>query len=464
MSSRILLINFPQEEANKLANLPLVIDRGYLSDVKSTSMTTDPIEEHEEHLEFYFPHSIYEYKVIFLNLNINSEVEKEFSTKVKPYPKKMEREFYQYYTKDGIVVVFLGDYKYSHLLSLGILGITLERVSDKDITPSFVLRDDTNFKKTLKSFLPEIVMPTSQYIYTEGEYYEKNKGSFALRKIYSNLGRKILGCYHNARAEWYDEDIPSFVLLPQFKSNVPIVRQMLRELAKIYTKFLPELYEPDWIDSEKYYPNEVQFYDKEKDNLLKKVSVRMADLGQKKEEAKKKYASIRGLLHQSGQELKTSVISVLQGIFKLKVTDVDETKEGSLENEDILIELGARKILGEVKGVSQENPSVSFITQVWKHIHHNSSKGITEGALILNHDLKTDPEDRHPAYTGELEKELEDIIFIDSRIIYYLGLAVIDFGMPAEEAAAILFKKGRAEFNLEEYVANKNQPAEQTNV
>lgn len=457
MSSRILLINFTQKESEKFADFPLTIDRGYLSDVKSTSRTANS-DTIQEHLEFYFPHSIYEYKAVFLNLNTNAEIEKEFSTKKQSYPEKMGWEFYQYYTKNGVVIAFLGDYKYSHLLNLGMLGVTLEPVSDKDITPSFSLSEDTNFKKTLNSFLSEIVMPTNQYIFSEGEYYEKNKGNFALKVIYRNLGRRILGCYHNARAEWYNEDTPSFILLPEFKNNVQMIKQLLKELAKIYTKLLPELYEPDWIDSEKYYPNEISYYDKEKDTLIEKVTARISELTQKKEEAKKKYASLRGLLHQSGDELKTSVVSVLQDIFNLKVTDMDKNKDGSLNNEDILIEIGSRKILAEIKGVNQENPSVSYISQVWKHLHHNSSKGVTEGALILNYDLKTDPDDRHLAYTGELEKEIDDIIFIDTRVLFSLGLAVIDYGMIPEEAHKVLFKKGRVGFDLEEYVASKNQP------
>ena len=455
MASRILLINFTQDEADRLRILPLTFDRGYLSDVESQSITANS-KTVEENLKFYFPYSIYEYKSIFLNLNNNPEIKKEFSPKAQLYPEGKRWELYHYYNKDGVVVVFLGDYKYSHLMNLGMVGITLKPVSDMDITPSFALKDDTSFKKVLKSFLTGILMPTKHYVYTEGEYYTENKASFALKIAYKNLGRRTLGCYHNARPEWHDEDAPLFILLPQFKNNIQIIIPMLKEIAKIYPERLPEIYEPDWIDSEKYYPKEVDYFDEKIHEIIEKAKKQIDDLSNAKKEVISKYKRLKGILYQTGDELKISVIDVLRNIFKLNIEDSDEKKSGyAIKDEDIIIHLDGRKILAEIKGDSSKYPSSSHITQVWKHLHRCEDKSIKEGALILNYDWRNEPTDRNLAYTGDSEKELEGIIYVDTRTLFNLALAVVDYGMPAQEAVSILFQTGRVEFSLEDYTKNK---------
>jgi hypothetical protein len=458
MASRILLVNFTQNEADKLKSVPLTFDRGYLSDVESQSVPANS-KLIEEHLKYYFPLSIYEYKAIFFNLNNDPEIKKEFSSKVQPYPRGKTMELYQYYTKkNGIIVGFLGDYKYSHLVNLGMWGITLRPVSDKDITPIFDQKDDTSFKKTLKSFLPAILMPTKHYIYMEGEYYKENAMDFGLKIAYKNLGSRILGCYHNARPAWYDEDAPSFILLPRFKNNTEVIMPMLKEIAKIETKLLPEIYEPDWIDSEKYYPKEVGYFDEKISAIIEKAKEQIGGLAKAKKDSMDKYERLRGILCQTGDKLKISVIDVLRNILKLNVEDIDEKKAGcAVKDEDIVIHLDGRKILAEIKGDSSKYPSSSHITQVWKHLHRCEDKSIKEGALILNYDWKTEPIDRNLAYTGDSEKELEGVIFIDTRTLFNLALAVIDYGMPTQDAVSILFQTGRVEFSLKDYPKNKTE-------
>jgi hypothetical protein len=50
------------------------------------------------------------------------------------------------------------------------------------------------------------------------------------------------------------------------------------------------------------------------------------------------------------------------------------------------------------------------------------------------------------AYADDNEDQLDDLIFIDTRVLYKLTAAIIDGHLSVEEAKKILFKKGRVEF------------------
>jgi hypothetical protein len=70
-----------------------------------------------------------------------------------------------------------------------------------------------------------------------------------------------------------------------------------------------------------------------------------------------------------------------------------------------------------------------------------------DGALIVNHDIGNNPEARHLPYADEDAEQLDDLIFIDTRVLHKLTAAIIDGDLSVEEARKILFKKGRVQFN-----------------
>jgi len=456
MKSQILLINFDKKDASKLNKLSLhslQVDRGYISDVIGYS-EHHGTEKREELVNYFLPHPVYEYKVAIVNLNYSKAINEEFKRKAKDMTRDRRREFYEFWNDKGVFIIFLGNYGYSDLINLGIPGIGLETVDVRDITCNFALDDKTNLRKALKESRQHVVMPTKKYIIINKKFYGEDTNS-NIRKIYVNLGNEVLGCYLNGLPSYDDEDAPLYILLPQFENNILVIGGLLRELAKIYPKLLPEIYEPDWIDSEKYYPKEVSVYNEEKKKIAEKAEEEISKLSMKKEKAKKKYAFLRGILVNSGDELKQNVIQVLRNIFRVKVTDVDRKKRKNLA-EDVLINYNGRKILAEIKGTNSQNASPVYIAQVWKHIHHSGCRDIADGCLILNYDIKSDPKERPLAYTGEYEKELEDIIFIDTRVVFYLAIAIIDYDLSVENAKPILFQKGRATFDLESYLKRKS--------
>jgi len=470
MPSRILLINFTKKEADKLSDLPLTIERGYLSDIKELSKKeavmssysgyNDEEKRRVSNIDFYFPHPVYEYKALFLNLNNNSEIKKEFENNIKKYSEEEKKDFTKYWLLRGSpIVIFLGDYHYNDLFDIGIPDINLKKVAKEDITINTVDAERGGEMSSLFNRLKsEVIIPTHYYIQLgEKSLFLRENSDFKAKYIYWNNNNEDLAIFIDYNKGYSPTDRPRIVVLPQFRNNIMVVEKFLRQIAKLYPKYLPELPHSDWINSDAYYPKEVSDYDSKIQSLIDTFNKKIDDLQKEKEETKNKFKSLRGLLYQTGDELKESVINVFRNVFKITVIDADEENTQPLLNEDIIIEVDGQKILVEIKGVKSENPSPLFIAQVWKHISLSKDKDIKRGALILNHDLDTEPKDRHLAYKGEYEKGLNDIIFIDTRVIFNLGLAVIDYDMPVDKAISILFQKnGRVSFALDDYIKGKN--------
>ena len=70
-----------------------------------------------------------------------------------------------------------------------------------------------------------------------------------------------------------------------------------------------------------------------------------------------------------------------------------------------------------------------------------------EGGLIVNYCLEKNPRERNLAYEED-EDQLEDLIFIDTRVLHNLTTAIIDAELSIKEAKRILFNKGRVEYNI----------------
>ena len=449
MTSRVLLINFEERYAEQLTkDLNVHAERGYLSDVSFIEQDGElPVEE----IAYYFPHPVYEYKVVVGNLSSDKSLEATYKDEVINLDKRIGADFLDYWSNHkGIIIIFLGDYRYQGLLtSFGIPHVSLSEVSSRDITAKFVLEERSSFRKALRRFEKDIVMPTKKYISFKAQRGE----DWVICSIYKNLRDSVLGCYYNDRPYDNKDEAPSFIILPQFKDNLYVITILLRELARIYPKFLGGLYGADWMEDDRYYPRALAGYDKKIADYKKEMEGTINKLIEEREQIKKEYENLRRILYEKNDELKKSVIEVLRKHWSLRVTDMDEEKEKAGKKspkEDILIEEGDRKILAEVKGTDSAYPSPWFITQVWQHLHYSGLGTQAEGALIMNYDIKTDPRERGLAYSGEDESQVEEIIFIDTRILFELTIAMIDYGLSLEKAKEVLLRKGRVKFDIDE--------------
>jgi len=462
MKSKILLINFTEKEAEKLKALPLKIDRGFLGDIRELTKREAALSTYSgdkrtvDDIDFYSPYPVYEYKAVFINLNHNESLQKEFESKTKKLTEEDRKDFANYWLLLGnSIVIFLGDYQFRDLYNLGIPEITLKEVVNQDLV---INSRDTGSGREMTTLFNKVksgvIMPTNYYIQIDKESLFINDTAVYKRKyIYWNNNGNDIAIFIDYNKGYSSSDRPRLVILPQFKIKIMIVERFLWVLAKIFPKHLPELPHSDWVDSDQYYPTEIVEYDSKIDTFVTETQTKIEELKKQKEKAKEKYKSLRGLITETGDELKDNVIDVLRSIFKISVEDGD--KLAGLPNEDIIINFKNVKILAEVKGVKVENPSPLFIGQLWKHLSQSEDKEINKGALILNHDRETDPKDRSLAYGGEHEKGLKDIIFIDTRVMFSLGLAIIDHSMSSKEAALKLFRVGRVCFSLDEYLRSK---------
>jgi len=197
-----------------------------------------------------------------------------------------------------------------------------------------------------------------------------------------------------------------------------------------------------WIESDDYYPTALQALDKK----IAEFKQEIENLTAEKEKLKKKYESVRSILYLKDEELKKAVAEIFANYWSLKISHMDKTKRAGFR-ENILIEHNGSDILVKIKGTHEDYPSIKFITEVWKDLHYSGLGTGAEGALVLNYGLEKNPKERNLAYKEDKE-QLEDLIFIDTRVLHNLTTVIIDGDLTIEEAKRILFKKGRVEYNI----------------
>lgn len=209
----------------------------------------------------------------------------------------------------------------------------------------------------------------------------------------------------------------------------------------------PEPHEIDWVSSRKYYPRAIATLDKQIAERQQQLERNIRELEAQREELKRNFEVLPSILHASGDDLKRAVVRVFATFWKLKVSELDATRKPSIK-EDILINYDGRRIVFKIKSTNELHPSVKYITQLWQDLHYSGLGAGAEAGLILNHQVRVDPKDRGLAYTGDEEEHLEDIIFVDTRVLYELTLAIIDRGLQIQEATELLLIKGRVKSPL----------------
>ena len=213
-----------------------------------------------------------------------------------------------------------------------------------------------------------------------------------------------------------------------------------------------ELHEVDWVRSGSYYPQLIVSLDRRIAERQQEMEKEIRELKIQREQLKQNFEEVRSLLYAKEDELRKALVRVFTTFWKLRVSELDVTKE-TLCRENLLVEHNGRKIVFKIRSTSTAKPSTKFITQLWQDLHYSGLGASTEGGLILNHDVRVEPKYRGLAYTGDDEEYLEDIIFIDTRVLYDLTLAIIDYGLPVQEATELLLRKGRVKFRLDDVAA-----------
>jgi hypothetical protein len=216
----------------------------------------------------------------------------------------------------------------------------------------------------------------------------------------------------------------------------------------------PALHDLDWVSSGNYYPQLIASLDKQIAECQQEFDKKIKELTVQRDHLKQNFEDVRSLLTGQEDELRKSIHRVFTTFWKLKVSELDANKKETFR-EDLLVEHNGRKIIFKIKSTTANDPSLKFIAQLWQELHYSGLGASTEGGLILNHNVGVEPESRGLAYTGDEEGYLEDIIFVDTRVLYNLTLAIIDYGLPVQEATELLLRTGRVKFQLDDVATQR---------
>jgi len=198
----------------------------------------------------------------------------------------------------------------------------------------------------------------------------------------------------------------------------------------------------NWLSSGKYYPVAVTAIDKK----MAEHEQEMEKLVAEKKNLKKIYEHLRSILYLEGEELKKAVTVIFAKYWSLKLSFMNPARRAGF-NENILIKYYDRYILVKIKATKSVYPSHRFISQLWQDLYFSGLGAKAVGALIVNYNTGSDPQDRSLAYADEDEDQLDDLIFIDTRVLFKLTTAIVDEHLSVEDAKKILFRKGRVEFD-----------------
>ena len=189
--------------------------------------------------------------------------------------------------------------------------------------------------------------------------------------------------------------------------------------------------------------------DKENARCQNEMASQISQLRTQQEKLKSRYNDIRSLLYATDDQLKSTVASVFRTFWKVQVSDL-ESRKGAGFKDDILVEHEGRKIIFKIKSTASSNPPIKHVTEIWQELHYSGLGEQAEGGLILNYDISNDPSERRLAFTGADEEYLDDLILVDTRVLYDLTLAVAEYGLPLQSATDLLLKKGRVKFHLDD--------------
>jgi len=455
MKTRILLINFTEKEQRAVTELGVEADLGYLSDAYILSGQ----DKDEQSADLFSPFAIYDYKAIFIRLTKNPPMEKESFGDERSFSviggKERVTFFKYWYENKGVLTVFAEDSDFNSLDIVGIPQLDLENSRGNDKTVFFSLRsEDRPIRKTLEEIESLVAIPPKKYIKIQSSESKGTGKNWSIFPVYSNRNDENIGAYLNWGYKFEDEDSPAFLVLPAYKNYPEVIAKLLKAYAKVDPKYFSEISDLEWTKNDRFYPKEVSIVDEEIKQLVSETEKKVNQLKAKKVKLKQDYSYLRDLLTESGDKLKAAVIKTLTDVFKLKAMDADETKKTDFREDIVIQDVSFPTILAEVKGTKNSCPSFTYVSQVFSNLLKERGKYPDSiGGLILNLDCDKEPSERVDAYTkADEERQLAEMVYVDTRDLFELSMAVIDHKMPATQAKGILLQKGRVKFSLSKYL------------
>lgn len=183
------------------------------------------------------------------------------------------------------------------------------------------------------------------------------------RKILAKVGDSVVGVEFGGKI--------FFLPFHSTKSEVTEAESVVKELCGAINDYLQKrrIEIPDWANA--FVFAEEEKLQKELGELLSKADQLQQTLF--------KLKSYKGILTQSGEALKDTVVLILRDFFSLNVTDVEEFKEDALIRDQEGKPLIVLEIKGTKSGVKRE-----YINQVDSHRERRGLNSSLPGLLIIN--------------------------------------------------------------------------------
>lgn len=436
---KVILLNFSQADCDRLAaNTGLTVHRGYMQCNVGTYA-----DDKDADPNFYCPDALYEYAAIFINLNEPDAISDDFDNKMKLWQERDKINLFNYWSKNkGVVTFFLGKNSFSSLRGLGI-PVSLEEAdsSDKKLV-TWKFKYQTSFRQYVDKLSTKTKLPPQKYINFFKEF-DKTSDMTVRHKI-GNANSDTIGAYLDGVSGYADEDNPMFMLWPQFKNNLQIVEDLIKELDQ-FTNLFPSLKSQDWKLDTAHYPTRLKDYDSKLEDLKTTYEKNVQDLIKEKEDLREQYSHLVGLLTNQDDDLVDDVVWALSDILGIAVTNSDKFLKTRVKKEDLALVLGSKNVLVEVKGTVSQNPSPAYVSQLLTHVALNKKADVEVAGcmLIVNHDRESDPNKRSLPYSNDLEGLIVDITYLDTRVLHAITLGIIEGNLSKKEAVRLLSQPGR---------------------
>lgn len=197
----------------------------------------------------------------------------------------------------------------------------------------------------------------------EFSYKEQN------RKILAVIGDAVVGAEFSGNIYFLPLHTTNFSL----ESGISLVTEVSTAILDYRQKRLTEV--PDWVS---------EFSFRKEDEIKDEVR-RLIETANQLQQELSLFKSYKGILTQSGDTLKDTVVTIIRDYFSLKVTDVEDFKEDAIIRDEDGKPLVVIEIKGTKSGVKRKH-----INQLDSNRERVDLNSTTSGLLIINDQMSVE--------------------------------------------------------------------------
>jgi hypothetical protein len=453
MEHRIILLNFTEREALVVAKAGYNVERGFLGIY------------HAENLPFQTPHPLYEYDVLFYNSLIPDGLESEYTSQMNLLAQKGSYDALLHFnTPPHVRISFIGMPNGARTLVHG--GVRFIDLIKAEVNVSSFLDAPKHGVFALDE-LHKLLAHLKSQIAKVGQFFAESGDIYPFRHfpvLVSRSGQQVAGY-----GTTYEQDtVPRYIVLPQLKSNIQAVVEILQCLENVFPQLFPDRVKRDWLTSDEFMlPDETAI----RNEIHQAIAETTEVIGTKKkqlDQLKIENSFVRRLLVAT-EDSKIEIAERLSGVVRraleflgFAVHDIDQKTKSAIKKEDFWVIDGDFLAITEVTGTVHKNPKVKEFNDILGRmatIYKRKGDLVLptassiSGLLVLNYDIDNHPSKRPRVYTGEEEHIVQTAVeqgigLLSTVELHRIIVAVKEGRLAKAEARAVLRKPGRVEFDV----------------